>query len=223
MKSIIARIDKRLQALAPAGKKKLSDRAASLRCGLSPDGIRTIRRQVASHRQQGFRTDTIEKLANGLETTSEWLLRGDGAEHGKNGYHLETAGSAGVHEGPSVPLIGWVRAGSEAIYIPLHDDELDRVGAPPGATDKTRALEIRGDSLGELFDRWIVYFDDEERAISPDLINRLCVVKLADGRVVVKKIRRAANGRYRLLSNTEAAIEDAEIVWAAKVIDMRPR
>lgn len=69
---ILSRVDARLRAL------KLTDRAASIKSGMSADGIRTIRRQVKSGYQTGVRTETIEKLACGLETTPQWLLFGKG-------------------------------------------------------------------------------------------------------------------------------------------------
>lgn len=122
----------------------------------------------------------------------------------------------------TVPIAGFVSAGAEAKFIPLPAGELDRVPAPPGATDLTQCLQVRGDSLGELFDRWLVFYDDVRSPITPDLIGKLCIVGLADERVVVKKIKREG-GHYVLVSNTEPPIVGATIVWAAKVTDMRPQ
>jgi hypothetical protein len=231
-REFFARIDKRQKALAGPGKK-LSDRATSIRSGLTPDFLNTMRKQFRAGKQTGVRSEKVEALAQGLETTTQWLLSGEGAEIAPDGdRHIDSGELLGLAEpgahfghdmGMRVPLIGYVRAGAEAVYLPLHENELDRVGAPPNATDRTRALEIRGDSLGELFDRWIVFFNDEERSISPDLVNKLCVVKLEDGRVLVKKIRRVRGGGYELLSNTEPPIIGATITWAAAVIDMRPQ
>lgn len=124
----------------------------------------------------------------------------------------------------TVPVLGWVSAGSQVVRTPLNESVLDRIPAPPGSNSRTRALEIRGDSLGELFDRWFVIFDDEQRAITPDLLNKLCVVELSDGRVLVKKIKRGGRaGRFDLLSNTEPPIENVQIKWAARVKHMAPR
>ena len=222
-KSILSRIDRRLKALAPAGSKKLSDRAAALRSGLSADGIRTIRRQIESGRQSGIRTETLEKLATGLETTPQWLLKEEGPEFVHEPGHLESDGVLpNVDEERTVPVAGYVSAGAEAKFIPLPVGELDRVIAPPGATELTQCLEVRGDSLGELFDRWLVFYDDVRSPVTTDLIGKLCVAGLADGRVVVKKIKRE-RGDYILLSNTEPPIRGAVIEWAARVTDMRPQ
>lgn len=126
-------------------------------------------------------------------------------------------------EAPTVPVKGYVRAGSVAQYLPLADDELDRVPAPPGSTDKTIALEIRGTSLGELFDRWLVFYDEVRSPVTSDLIGKTCVVGLPDGRVLVKKLARAREGRYDLLSNTEPPIPNVVVEWAARVKHMGQR
>lgn len=125
--------------------------------------------------------------------------------------------------GASVPLKGYVAAGSQARFLPLDDGEFDRVSAPPEWNDKTFALEIRGTSLGELFDRWLVYADDVRSPVTPDLIGKPCIVGLADGRILVKKLKRARGGLYDLLSNTEEPILGVTVDWAAKVKHMGPR
>ncbi len=125
----------------------------------------------------------------------------------------------------TVPLVGYVSAGARA-YFNADNEELERVAAPKDATPYTVAVEIRGDSLGALFDMWIVYYDDDEvrSPVTPDMIGRLCVVGLPDDRVLVKRIRKAkTNGFYHLDSNTEPTINDVEIAWAAKVKSMEPR
>lgn len=225
-KDFFARIDKRQKALAAPGKK-LSDRATSIRSGLTPDFLNTMRKQFRGGKQTGVRSEKVEALAQGLETSVQWLLHEQGPESVLE--HLQSSDLTVLHfaghgsDDLGVPLVGFVRAGAEAVYLPLNENVLDRVEAPAGATAETRALEVRGDSLGELFDRWIVYFNDEHRPISPDLVNKLCIVQLEDGRLLVKKIRRDRQGDYELLSNTEPPIKGAKIVWAAKVISMSPR
>ncbi len=126
--------------------------------------------------------------------------------------------------GPAtVPLIGYVAAGAVAHFF---DDqgEFDQVEAPPGANNDTRAVEIRGDSLGSIFDRWLVFYDERRSPITSDLIGKLCVVGLEDGRTMIKRIRRSkTDGLFHLESNVEATITDVAIQWAAKVKNMVPR
>ncbi|MCZ7659166.1 MAG: XRE family transcriptional regulator [Xanthobacteraceae bacterium] len=125
----------------------------------------------------------------------------------------------------AVPLVGYVGAGAEAHYYDRQQqDELDRVPAPDDTAAETVAVEIRGESLGALFDRWLVYYDEVHRPVSPELIGKLCVVGLADGRVLIKKIQRSkAKGLFHLISNTEAPLTDIAIDWAAPVKSMQPR
>lgn len=121
-----------------------------------------------------------------------------------------------------VPLVGYVSAGAAANYTAA--GELGEVEAPADVTDSTVAVEIRGDSLGSFFDRWLVFYDDVRRPLTTDLIGRLCVVGLEDGRVLVKKPQRSrTKGLFHLFSQTEDPILDASIEWAAKVKSMVPR
>lgn len=128
------------------------------------------------------------------------------------------------HSGPrTVPLVGYVAAGAVAHFF---DDQgvIDEVEAPDGSTNETVAVEIRGDSLGSIFDRWLVFYDEVRSPLTNDLIGKLCVVGLADGRIMVKKVQRSKTpGYYHLLSNTEAPILDAVVEWAARVKNMVPR
>jgi hypothetical protein len=126
----------------------------------------------------------------------------------------------------TVPVVGYVGAGAEAHFYALSDGELDRVPAPDNAGPETVAVEIRGESLGPLFERWLVHYDEVRSPITHDLMGQLCVVGLANDKVLVKKVRRAkskADGLYDLLSNNEDPMLDQVIEWAAKVKSMVPR
>lgn len=211
---ILARIDRRLRATG------LSGNGASAAAGLSRDAIRSLRRQIKTGRQRGISTETLEQLAPVLQTTPEWLLSATGPETPQ-----DEAFDPDAPEGATVPVKGYVSAGARAHFLPLYEGELDRVEAPSGATDKTVALEIRGDSLGELFDRWLVFFDDVRSPVTPDLIGKLCVLETEDGRILVKKIKRQKDGLFTLISDAmrQPPIEDAVIRWAAKVKNLVPR
>lgn len=60
------RIERRIKDL------DLSDRAASIASGLSPDAIN----KLLSKREQSTTVSTIQKLARGLQTSAEWLAFG---------------------------------------------------------------------------------------------------------------------------------------------------
>ncbi len=124
----------------------------------------------------------------------------------------------------SVPLVGYVGAGAEAHLFAEAQGPFDEVPAPEGPTEDTVAVEIRGDSLGSFFDQWVVYYDDVRSPVTNDLIGKLCVAGLTDGRILIKKIARGERrGRFTLLSQFEPPIYDVTIDWAARVKHMRPR
>lgn len=122
-----------------------------------------------------------------------------------------------------VPVVGYVGAGAAAHFYDVGQGELDRVAAPENATDKTVAAEIRGTSIGEFYDGWLLFYDQVQEEVTPDFYKHVCVVGLPDGRILVKKIMPAPSGRFHLLSQNEPPILDQEVAWAAKVTGMRPR
>src|SRR5262245_1928367 len=81
-----------------------------------------------------------------------------------------------------VRVVGYVGAGAEAHYYAVAQGDLDEVAAP-AVTDSTVAVEIRGDSLGALFDRSLVFYDDVRSPVTADLVGKLCVVGLPDDRI----------------------------------------
>lgn len=124
----------------------------------------------------------------------------------------------------TVPLVGFVGAGATANLFAEGQGPFDEVEAPEGATDQTVAVEIRGESLGALFDQWLVFYDDVHDPPTGRLLRKLCVVGLPDGRVLVKRLERGQlPGRFNLLSNTEPPIYDVDVEWAAQVRAMTPR
>lgn len=164
---------------------------------------------------RGIPKDNIEPYARGLGVDPVWLLSGRGAGPGNT-------------KAPTprlVPLVGYVGAGSEAHFYGQGDENLDWVESPPGSTPSTRAALIRGESLGPLFDSWLVFYDDVRDPVTSDLIGRLCVVGLPNGKVLVKKLQkvRGEENRFHLLSNNEEPMFDQEVAWAARVKTMTPR
>ncbi len=163
---------------------------------------------------RGFRRESADRYARKFGVSLEWLLTGNGPRERK------TPPLRG--EQRTVPLVGYVSAGAQTHFAP--GGELGSVPAPEGSTESTVAVEIRGESLGSLFDRWLVFYDEIRRPITPDLIGRLCIVGLEDGRVLIKKVQRSrAKGHFHLISQTEDPILDVAIEWAARVKSMSPQ
>lgn len=174
--------------------------------------------------------ENLFAVAELLKADSKALARGEFVSLSKNGASTFDPDEAEYEFDPDleVPVVGYVGAGAGAHYYQVDNpSELERVQAPKESTKKTVAVEVKGDSLGPLFNRWLVYYDDVHSPVTPDLIGRLCVVGLPDDRILVKQIRqsRKFRGMFDLISNRpdEPVIEGVEIAWAAKVTDMKLR
>lgn len=204
LQKIVERIERRLAATG------LNATKASKEAGLSGSAIYNLQRGAAGKiKTKGANAATISKLAPVLKTTASWLLEGAGDEE---------------DEAPArktVPLVGYVGAGAATHFVP--SGQLGEVDRPEWATETTVAVEIRGESLGALFDRWIAYYDDVHRPVTSDLHNELCVVGLSDGRVLIKKLRKTRGNKFDLLSQTEEIIRNVDIEWAALVKEIRRR
>ena len=165
--------------------------------------------------------DEAKRYGRRFRVTPEWLLTGRkvGPTDDPGGIDIPEEPTA-----PKVPVAGYVGAGAEAHFYAVAQGDLDEVEAPEGSSKQTVAVEIRGDSLGTFFDRWLVFYDDIRSPITPDLIGKLCVVELDDGRVLIKKVQRSrVHGLFNLVSQNEPPIVDATIEWAARVKSMMPR
>ena len=124
----------------------------------------------------------------------------------------------------SVPIAGYVGAGSEAHFYSGAQGPFGEAPAPDNATPQTIAVEVRGESLGPFFNGWLVFFDDVRSPVTDDLIGRLCVVGLTDERVLIKKLLRGRTARnFELHGQFGEPIVDAEVSWAAPVKSVVPR
>lgn len=234
-KDILARIDARAAELAErarrAGKKfPTTDRGLSLAAIGSTDTLRSIRRNIQKNPKATISLPVIELFARYLLVNEEWLLSETGPKEIGETDHIDSAQIAAEMDDESrstmatVPIVGYVGAGAEAHFYAVAQGNLDVAPAPMDATPSSVAVEIRGTSIGAMFDRWLVYYDDVRSPVTTDLIGRLCVVGTADGRILVKKIKRAKlPGTYDLISETEPAIEAVSLEWAARVKQLSPQ
>lgn len=118
------------------------------------------------------------------------------------------------------PVVGYVGAGSEVVLIGQipEGDRIDEVEAPLGAPEGVVAVIVRGDSM------YPRYFDGERlfyiRTDRPpqDFLSQECIISLADGRMVVKTLRRGSrSGLFNLESWNAPLIENQVVEWAAPV------
>lgn len=173
-------------------------------------GWRTVTYTSHENGTRGLRPEVAQRYAKAFRVPAEWLL------YGRN------SSSRVKPERPrQAKLVGYVGAGAQTYFTGA---DLGEVDAPADATEDTVAVEIRGESLGTFFDRWLVFYDDVRRPVTADLIGRLCVVGLEDGRTLIKKVQRSkTRGLFHLLSQTEEPILDVAIEWAARVKNLVPR
>lgn len=154
--------------------------------------INTSRQNVARWKNQsrGLTPEWAKKLAPALNTTPAELMLLEADLRSEDVAHM-------LPEGPrpkTVPLKGYVGAGSEMHYYRLADEEYEEVPAPRKATDRTVAVEIRGKSMGPTVAGWLVFYDDVHSPVTEALHGRLCVVGLSDDRILIKLVQRQKNG-----------------------------
>ena len=157
---------------------------------------------------RGFGREKAKKYAEIYRVSLDWLITGRGAPKGK----------------AMIPLVGFVGAGAEILPIDDHPKGggLDEIPAPAGHEGSSVAVEIRGDSMFPLKPGWRLVYARERDGVPMEALNRLCVCRLRDGRMLVKELQRGSRkGVYRLVSWNAAPIEDVALEWAALVLEIR--
>lgn len=180
--------------------------------------------QAVSQWERGETTPELPKilpLARRLDVPESWLLSENARIE-----DLDPAEAAPPEQPAKLKtqVVGYVGAGAKAHYYAVAQGELEEVDAPANSTEKTVAVEIRGNSLGSALDRALAFYDAVRRPITPDLVGRVCVVGLDDDRVLIKRVRLGSKaGLFRLTSENEKDIVDVPILWAALVKTIVPR
>jgi hypothetical protein len=160
--------------------------------------------------------DEAERYARRLGVTPEWLLTG----------YSNGIAPSGLIESPDVrkvPIVGYVGNGAEVHFYAVAQDEFDEVDLPRVAPESAVALEIRCESLGAYFNRWLAFYDSVRQLVSAEMIGELCVVGTEDGRVLIRQIQRGhSNDLFDLVSCTGEADEGVAVAWAALVSSLAP-
>jgi phage repressor protein C with HTH and peptisase S24 domain len=157
-------------------------------------------------------------------TISRWLSGSDPELHHSNTIEDVARGLGILNSGSNieqstVPIVGYVGAGGTIAFSdgqgPFGEAEMP----PVEGVAELVAVTVRGDSMsGMLEDGWTLYYD--RRRVPPDesFFNRLCVVGLDDGRILVKKLYPGRKPRHFDLHSTNAPpLLDQAVEWAAKV------
>ena len=131
--------------------------------------------------------DFLRKIADMANTTIDRLLGID-----------DLAAHPSIRYG-----CGYVGAG--AVVMPFDDyakgDGMDYVDRPAFVTGQAVAVEVRGDSLWPVAeDGWRLVYTGQQAILEEEVLNRLSVVQLVDGRMLVKRIVRGSMPqRYHLI------------------------
>jgi hypothetical protein len=95
---------------------------------------------------------------------------------------------------------------------------------PPGGRSDTLAIEALGESLrGIAPDGSLVYYEGGRAPPTADMEGELCVVGLADGRVLIKYLHSGREaGRYDLESAASPTLRGEHVTWASLVTAIIP-
>jgi transcriptional regulator with XRE-family HTH domain len=151
--------------------------------------------------------------------TDKWIDRA------ANAYGIDSGEIVRDNKRVLVPIAGYVSAGSETTLFAEGQGPLGEIVGPENSSDRTVAVEIRGESLGPFFTGWLVFFDDVRSPVTDDIIGKLCVVGLEDGRILIKRLIRARGSHrlFHLYGQFGDPILDVAVKWAALVKNVMPR
>jgi transcriptional regulator with XRE-family HTH domain len=159
---------------------------------------RTVIYDILAGRARSPRHDTLTTLAAVLDVSVAWL-----------------AGEQDLAR--DVPLVGYVGAGAEVFPF---DDDVELVAAPPGLGDAI-AVEVRGESMWPVYRPGDRLFAETVPDLAADrLAGRDCVVQVAAGPRLVKRLRRGSKrGTWTLVSYRAgtAPRRDARLTAAAVI------
>lgn len=159
---LLDRIDQRLRA------KDLTDYRASMLAVGRPEIIRNIRRGLSKNP----RRDTLEKLANVLDCSFEWLATGRGPVEPPSD---DDSGSrapglpARSQMAQDIPVLGTAAGSEEAAFQLQSGSPIDHVRRPPGVASAVDvyAIYVVGDSMTPRFDEGELIYVSGKRPARP--------------------------------------------------------
>jgi phage repressor protein C with HTH and peptisase S24 domain len=129
---------------------------------------------------------------------------------------------------PTVRMAGKVGAGDIVSMFggDSMQGDIELVDAPEGAEDPEEllALTIEGNSMRPLRPGWLIFYRKTHPGITDDELGQLCVVRLKNGNLYVKILRRGyTDGLFNLESWNADPLNDQDVEWATKVLNIVPR
>lgn len=140
----------------------------------------------------------IERFAQRFGVTPAWIRYGDTASR-------------------MAPVIGWVGAG--AVIDAVEHAPQGYVEVPGSWVDAYGVRVVSDSMLPDLEEGDTLVFRGDPRFDEGEVLGRLSVVELDDGRGLVKRVRRGSEpGRYTLESTNARPIENVRIASARRVL-----
>lgn len=156
---------------------------------------------------RGISKDKATRYGRAFGVEPSWLLYGKGRQ---------AAPSEAL-----IPIIGQVNDDTEGTIIPPKG-ESDRVPLPAGGTEHTRAVEMIS-AFGQQFapSGSILYFEDERRLPTPEIIGHPSIVEDERGHLMLCRIFKGSRpGVYDLELRSGEIMQDVNPKWAEEVTDV---
>lgn len=174
------------------------------------ESIRGLNVQLLYQRETGRRglnPQNADDYAKYFHVNANWLLTGDNPD-GSN----------------TLPVVGYVGAGAEVFLVDDHAKGagIDEIEAPPGCPKGALAVRVRGDSMYPAFRDGDVLIYAERFDDATEMLQRECVVWLADGTVYVKTLTPGTRpNRFTLISYNAPPLIDRHVIGAAPILWIR--
>lgn len=164
--------------------------------------IATYSGHEANHR--GFPAKKAALYAKQFHVTMDWLLFG-----------VEpTPGAAAIR----VPVIATVDSGETLVRSVNGPATNQTVLAPPTPPGIRYAFTLAHDAM-HMFAGWTLYGEEKTERLSEVTEDRLCMIGLTNGSIVLAKPRKAtADGLYHLYFFGEVPRTDVRIAWVSRIV-----
>lgn len=161
--------------------------------------------------RRGVDTDQAERYGRAYRVDPAWILFGGANRRPKTTGLVPVVGKVGADPGGAVLFSTGQAAG-------------DQVPIPIGGTSRAAALEVAGHSMrGVADDGALIYFEDQHARPTSEHINRVVVVELDTGEVLIKRLLRGEQpGTWDLESIVGPIRHNVRIVWVASITAIIP-
>lgn len=172
--------------------------------------------------------DLADRLGVTQPTISRWVSRGQEPDAAQRDVILAEAATLGILEGSevnsTVPIVGTVGAGAHVSTNSDSETSLRRAGMPPAANNDTVAVVVRGDNMLPIAENgWLLYYENTQESPADELVGKLCVVALRDGRTLVKRLYRGREpDTWDLHAPNASPLHGQAVAWAARVTWIKP-